>query len=352
MVAENRAWCRQGRRVERPWRAHVAGVWVPLVVTEAGAIVARTQDERLLGHVQHPERYHEVLVPSGGASMALSVWTPSRVERVVVFVPGTAVHPLFYEELLDGLCSAGTAVVGVHPRGHGKSPRSRGVLRWRHLLRNVVDACGWAADRWDAPVVLVGSSQGSLLAVLGAASGTPVRGVIAHNLFDPTTAEAVLLTRLGSARSVVRHAQRGRSLLRAAAQVAPALPVPVTAYLDPSRVFRTAWTQELFELDPLARRTYPLRFLADLVSVDTRPLYDGSVRVPVIVLTARGDPLFPLAGIRAVASRLQAPSVDVIVLDSDCHLVFNEALDLALPAVLDALDRVTAAPVDAGSGDS
>lgn len=97
------------------------------------------------------------------------------------------------------------------------------------------------------------------------------------------------------------------------------------------------WTRELFELDPLSLRSYPLRFMADLAAVDTRSLYDGSLSTPVTVLASRDDPLFPLRGIRSVADRLVAPSVDLVVLDTDCHLVLNEALELALPAVLDAL---------------
>lgn len=322
-----------------------------VVVSRAGTIGARTQEERLLAHVQHPERYRELLLPSGGMPMALSVWTPTEVERVVVFVPGTGVHPLFYEEFLDALCSAGSAVVAVHLRGHGKSPRGGPVLRWRHLVGNVVDASSWASSQWGAPVLLVGSSQGSLLAVLAATSRAPVAGVLAHNLFDPGTADAARLTRFGSAPSIARHAKHARAVVGAAARVAPTLPIPVKAYLDVGRVFGTAWTQELFESDPLARRSYPLRFLADLVSVDTRPLYDGSLHVPVVVVTARGDPLFSVADVYAVASRLQAPTVDVVVLDSDCHLVLNEDLDCALPAVLDALARLTAATPDAGSDD-
>ena len=156
-----------------------------------------------------------------------------------------------------------------------------------------------------------------------------------------------MVTRFGAVRGAQQQARR---VLGAAADLAPRLPVPITGYLDPDRVFGAAWTRELFDLDPLVLRSYPLRFLADLVSVDTRGLYDGSLRVPVMVLAARADPLFPLSGIRAVAGRLQAPRVDLVVLDTDCHLVLNEALDLALPAVLAGLDALAkAAAVDLGT---
>jgi hypothetical protein len=60
------------------------------------------------------------------------------------------------------------------------------------------------------------------------------------------------------------------------------------------------------------------------------------------VLTARRDPLFPLADTRATLDRIRAPGKRLVVLDVACHLVLNESLDVALPAVLTALDRLTA----------
>jgi alpha-beta hydrolase superfamily lysophospholipase len=269
--------------------------------------------------------------------MALSVWTAPDQRGAVVFIPGTAVHPLFYEEFLDGLCTAGFSVVGVHLRGHGKSPRVRGPLRWTDVVANCVDAVTWTALEIGGPVVLMGSSQGSLAALLAAAAGAPARGVLVHNVFDPTAHETAEVTRFGWAEGVHRAAH---AALRGSARVLPNLPVPITAYLEPDRVFGAAWTRELFELDPLSLRTYPLRFLADLVTADTRGLYDGTIRVPVVVMAARGDPLFPLAGQRARAARLSAPSVELKVLPVDCHLVLNEALDLALPAAVSAIDRL------------
>ncbi len=308
----------------------------------------RSREASLLGHVQHPECYREAIIPSRGAPIALSVWEADAAAATVVFVPGTGVHPLFYEEFLDDLWQNGYTVVGVHPQGHGKSPRVPRVLRWRDLVGNAVQACSWAAEHTRAPVVLLGSSQGGLVALLAAATGAPVAGVIAHNVFDPNDPDAVMVTRLGAAQSAQRPMQ---ALLAAAAMLAPAVPVPITAYLDPERVFGAPWTRELFELDPLALRAYPLRFLADLVTADTRALYDGSLTVPVVVLAARGDPLFPLPGIQAVARRLAAPSVDLVVLDTDCHLILNEALGLAVPAALTALrDILTRAEDPAPAG--
>lgn len=313
-----------------------------------GTYPLRSPEARLLGHVQHPERYREVLIESAGAPVALSVWEPAGEAEApsgtVVFVPGTAVHPLFYEEFLDGLSGAGWAVVGVHPEGHGKSPRVRRPLRLASLVRNARDAVAWAGVHSPGPVVVMGSSQGSLVALLAAGEadawgGGAVVGVLAHNVFDPGGVEGARITRFGALAPLHRAVH---TALAAAARLAPNAPVPIAAYLDPRRVFTTEWTRELFALDPLCRATYPLRFLADLVTVDTSALYDGRLRVPVTVLTARRDPLFPLADTRAALEAIRAPAKHLVVLDVACHLVLNEALDDTLPAVLAALDRFTA----------
>jgi alpha-beta hydrolase superfamily lysophospholipase len=305
--------------------------------------------------VQHPDRYREVLIDSEGVPIALSVWEPPAPRGTVVFLPGTAVHPLFYEEFLDALTTAGWAVVGVHPEGHGKSPRVRRTPRWPSMIVNVVDAVTWSREQLPAPVILMGSSQGSLIVLLAAADermpdiagGGPV-GVLAHNVFDPAAAETAQVTRFGPPARLHRMLH---GVLGGLGRILPRVPVPIRAYLDPARVFCTPWTAELFAQDPLCRPAYPMRFVAGLVTADTHRLFDGHLQVPVVVVTARRDPLFDLDDTRALCRRLRAPWSDLVVLDTECHLVLNEALDVALPAVLTALERLAASP-DAAVGPS
>jgi alpha-beta hydrolase superfamily lysophospholipase len=301
--------------------------------------------------VQHPQIYREVLAESLTGQIALSVWSPPGAGAVVVFVPGTGVHPLFYEEFCDELAKAGLAVVGVHLQGHGHSPRMRGVLRWRTVVGNAVDACRWAREGLGLPVVLMGSSQGGLIALLAATQGAPVVGVVAHNVFDPASASAVSVTRFARLAPVQRPV---RAVLRGAAAVAPRLPVPIfgpLGYLDPRRVFSQADTRAWFEADPVARRCYPLRFFADMLDADTSALFDGRLRVPVVVLAGRGDPLFALSDLRAVTRRIVAPSVELVVVEADCHLILNEALDRSVPAALAAIEGFLAAD-PAGTGEA
>ena len=95
----------------------------------------RSQEQRLLNAVQRPDVYEEVLIESRDVLIALSIWRGNPDAPCIVFLPGTMVHPLFYEELLDGLSRAGFNVVGVHFQGHGKSPRVGQLYSFNTLVQ-------------------------------------------------------------------------------------------------------------------------------------------------------------------------------------------------------------------------
>jgi hypothetical protein len=52
--------------------------------------------------------------------------------------------------------------------------------------------------------------------------------------------------------------------------------------------------------DPLSLRCYPLGFLDELCTVDVSGMRDGGIGCPVLVIAARGDPLFSFAYTRRV----------------------------------------------------
>jgi alpha-beta hydrolase superfamily lysophospholipase len=291
--------------------------------------------------VARPDRYEEVQIDSGGVPVVLSIWHADAPRATVVFLPGTMVHPLFYAEFLDGLAADGLRVVGVHSQGHGKSPRTRAPLTWSALVRNAEDGVAYAVARFPEPVVVLGSSQGGMLATAVAASGLPLAGVIAHNILDPQDPSALRVTRLpGWVAKVQRPLQR---LLHLAGALLPRLPVPIGAYLDLRRVCGDRDSLEHFRTDPLALRSYPLRFIASLFDADLSALTDGSLRCPVVVLAATGDPLFPTEDARELAHRIVAPDTRFVTVDLDRHLIFNECVPDVLPVVTAEVDALVAA---------
>lgn len=297
----------------------------------------RTAEQKMLNAVQSPGPYREVVIGSGGVSIVLSVWDGAPGEPVVVFLPGTMTHPLFYEDFLDALSRDGLTVVGLHAQAHGKSPRTRRPLTFGTLVRNAADAVAWTRGAYPGrPVAVLGSSQGGILAVALAARH-PVDAVFAHNVIDPALPGTIAITRFP--RWLSRFYPGAIAGIRAAARVAPGLPVPFGAYLDIHRVCQDAANAAYFYSDPLGRRSYPLRFMASLLAAEL-PAREGGIRCPVTVIAGRGDPLFPLGYIRQVFGQIAAPQKDLLIVDSDAHLLFNEDLDAVLPVLLPRLHAV------------
>lgn len=300
----------------------------------------RDRNQRLRNEVEHPERYEEVTIPSGGVPIVLSVWQGQSGGPVAVFLPGTMTHPLFYEEFCDGLAAQGVNVVGVHFEGHGKSPRVGRLLRLDSLVTNALDATSWARARFGRRPVVVGSSQGGVLAMIVATRDHELAGVVAHNILDPDLPESITVSRFPAfLQRAYRPAMRG---LRALATLWPRLPVPFSVYLDMNRVCREPWTAEQFLMDPLSLRAYPVAFLADLLTADMHAVSDGTITCPIVVVAGRGDPLFSLDYTRKVFARIAAPAKELVVFDTDHHLLFNECLPLVLGRVAELVTHLDA----------
>jgi alpha-beta hydrolase superfamily lysophospholipase len=124
-----------------------------------------------------------------------------------------------------------------------------------------------------------------------------------------------------------------RWVLGVLGKAAPALPVPFDPYLDINRVAHAPEVAELFYTDPLGLRWYPLSLLAGMLAEDL----PGPARCPVTVVAASGDPPSSLDYTRQVYERITAPSKELVVIESDRHLIFIEDLLTTLDAVLPLL---------------
>lgn len=305
--------------------------------------MTRTPSEKLLNKVQRPGAYREVLISSGGSTIVLSVWDGRPGQTAVVFLPGTMTHPLFYEEFLDELNLTGLTVVGVHYQGHGKSPRTRRPLSFDRLVTNARDVVTWTRHAFQgAPVAVLGSSQGGIVAMALAAAGDDLDLLIAHNVLDPRLASSIEVTRFPKRlRRIYPTAVRA---LLGAGRVVPRDPVQFDAYLDIKRVSRDKANAEYFYTDPLGLRSYSLGFMATLLSADLTGMGDSSITCPVLVVAGRGDPLFPLPYTREVYDSIVAPHKELLILESKVHLLFNEDLDVALRPLLDRLAHLESRP--------
>lgn len=300
----------------------------------------RDKDQRLRNEVEHPERYEEVTITSAGVPIVLSVWHGQPGGPTAVFLPGTMTHPLFYEEFCDTLAAQGINVVGVHLEGHGKSPRVGRVLRLESLVGNALDATAWARERFGRCPVVVGSSQGGVLAVIVATRDHELAGVVAHNILDPELPASITVSRFPAfLQGVYRPFVVG---LRVLAMFLPRLPIRFSVYLDLDRVCREPWTAEQFLMDPLSLHAYPLAFLTDLFTADMSAVRDGAIACPIVVVAGRGDPLFSFAYTQQVFARIAAPAKELVVFDTDHHLLFNECLPLVRGPIAELVRRLDA----------
>ena len=300
--------------------------------------MTHTLQQPIPNEISQPDPSYETVIVSAGAPIVLSIWPGDPGAPTVVFLPGTMTHPLFYAEFLDGLHRRGLSVVGVHYQGHGHSPRVTSRLGWANLVANATDAVDWAADHLDGPVVLLGSSQGGVLAMAVAARSRRLALVAAHNVLDPSLPESLTISRLpGELVGVYRPLLAG---LRLGARIAPGLPVPYWAYLDLDRVCGQPESRRRFLTDPLGLRAYPLGFLAELLTADLSGMGDGSIGCPVLVIAATGDPLFSLGYVRRVFDRIVAPSKELLVFEVDRHLLFNECVELVTGPLVARIRRL------------
>ncbi len=299
----------------------------------------RTREQQLLNAVQRPDVYEEVLIESRGIPIALSIWRGNPDAPCIVFLPGTAVHPLFYEELLDGLSRAGFNVVGVHFQGHGKSPRVDQLYSFSTLVQNGRDAISYATQRFKGPLVVLGSSQGGMVTMSLASSDDRIVAAFAHNIVDPQMHDSIRIT---SFPYWLRPFHRiVVSAMTFFAKLAPHLQVPIRFYLSEERVFRTNWTREQYRQDSSMLSSYSLSFLVSLFSADMHSFYSDQIHCPVVVIASIGDPLFPFEYIKRIYRQIKAPSKELLTFDLNYHLIFNECLDEILPRLIETLKKYT-----------
>lgn len=291
----------------------------------------QTRDQKIL-NLSAYGKYREAVIDSAGTRIVLSIY--ENTGPCMVFIPGTMTHPLFYDDFLTALAEKGFTVVGIHPVSHGKSPREKKRYTYTDMVQNVRDTVTFCTRNFTDNLVVMGSSQGSLLA-LAAASDQRVRAVFSHNIFMPALKETIAITRFPE---FLKYFQ-GVFLffMKLGAFLFPGLPVPIGLYLNINRISSTKEIINQYLSDPIGLTSYPLAFLYSLFSADTASATDGSIKCPVVVISSTGDPLFPYSYIRQVYERISAPKKEMLVFDEPFHLIMNECVDRIIDPVAEKL---------------
>ncbi|MDR1723543.1 MAG: lysophospholipase [Tannerella sp.] len=273
-------------------------------------------------------KYFEQTISSGGIDIVLSVWEASDAKAVIVFVPATMVHPLFYKPLLQGFAERGITVVGVHPVGHGKSSREHKRFTISDIIENARDAVSFALTRYDGlPVVAMGSSQGGIVASALAAEDERLAAAFCHNVMLTELPDSIRITRFPA---FLRHVYKPlKSIFRCFVRLLPDLQLPLGFYLERKRISADPTVWEAVDNDPLCLKTYSLHFLASLFTTRFKGLTDGSIRCPLYIISDNGDRLFSKEYTTQIFNMLQAPCKEMLTFNFNDHmLLFTHPQDV------------------------
>lgn len=281
--------------------------------------------------------YYETFISSTDTEICLSVYELDKNKPVIVFLPGTMVSPLFYDEFLLELAEKGFNVVGVHFISHGRSYRKE-LFSFEDMEQNVKDTITYTIKNFNDKIIVMGSSQGGILAIAVSAEDNRIKAVFPHNILLPHLPESVEITRFPNFfkycyKSVV-------DFIKWSGRVFPGLQLPMTFYLSFDRVTKSKKIKEDFYKDNYSLKSYPLYFLASLFGADMTKIIDGSIKCPVVVIASTKDPLFSFNYTKKVYELIKAPEKEMLVFDEPYHLIFNECIDDVLDPITEKLKEV------------
>ena len=284
-------------------------------------------------------KYSEHEIQSGYARITLSVWEPQEPEAVIVFIPATMVHPLFYEPLLSGFAERGFTVVGVHPVGHGKSSRNIRRYTISDIVQNGRDAVTFALEGFSLPVIVMGSSQGGIVAAALAAEDTRIAATFSHNMMLAELPDSIGVSRFPKwFRYIYRPVQ---DIFKFFARLFPDLALPLGFYLERSRISDNPMVWETVDKDELCLTRYSLHFLASLFTTHFPGMTDGSIQCPVYVVADSGDKLFTAAYISQVFERIRAPHKEMVTFNFNDHMLMvthpQEVCDILMVKMREAI---------------
>ena len=288
--------------------------------------------------------YSEHSIASGSSKIVLSLWEPQKPEAAIVFIPATMLHSLCYEPLLRGFAERGYAVVGLHPIGHGKSPRVAMRYSLKDFIQNARDAVSFALNKFQLPVLAMGTSQGGIVAAGLAAEDDRLTAVFSNTIMLSELPDTILITRLPAPLRYIYNVWT--QTLRFAAFLLPDLTVPINSYLDLTRLNMNDEYFRMIYNDPLCLKRYPLCFLSSLLNTRFPGITDGSIRCPVYVMADEGDMLFVKEYNLKVFELLRAPYKEMILFQTGGHMLMltnqDEVCEKLSPKIYEAINRDTA----------
>jgi len=320
------------------WLAWSWRLWNrPVPPEEEARSYARELLERLgLGDLYDSWEEEEIQGPAG--KLQLYHFKSEKGNPVVVFIPGTSVYALLYVEFMHRLSREGFNVVGFDPRGHGMSEGKRGVYTLGQLVEDALTVVYHCMASYGSPVAVSGSSQGGMVAFYCAATEPALAAAVCHNLLAPDEPDNERMTRNpGLFRLFMPFLPYFEPLMRT---ILGELMIPVSLYLDLGKETSRLIPDVVHFLknDPLAVNRVSLSALHSLASTPLARSVE-EIEVPVMVIHAGKDNIFPEDYVRRVFDRLRCEK-EFLYLPDYPHLVVTDYPEVLAPAVGDWLKKV------------
>lgn len=283
------------------------------------------------------KKYSETIIKSSNTKIALSIYESKKGDPTIVFLPGTMVHPLFYDDFLSSVASNGYNVVGVHFVNHGKSPRELKKFTVNDLIINTKDAVSFAIDKYGENVALMGSSQGGLVASIVASQDHRVKAVFAHNFFLFNINETLRVTNFPS--FLVPFFKQIKFFFSMLGKIFPEKQMDLADYLDINKACESDKIKKYYFTNPLTLKSYPLSFMSSLFNCDTSGLINGSIKCPFVLITSTGDKLVPYEYEEAIYKKVIASKKEILVFEGLSHLLLVEDVKKVTPLIIEKMDK-------------
>ena len=247
----------------------------------------------------------------GGLELYAQYWLPEgEVRAILALVHGFGEHCGRYGNVVDWFVPRGYAVTGMDMRGMGRSPGPRGHINdWEELREDVTAFLRWSQARVpDAPLFLVGHSQGALIA-LEYAQHDPdgLAGIVASG---PT------LGRLPVSPMMV-------VLAKLLSRVWPRFTQDVK--LDATALSRDPKVPAAYRDDPLVHGMATARLGTEIMAaIDRVNAHAGDLSLPCLIVHGGADRFGPAEATRAFCDHITFPDTQRIEYEGYYHEVFND----------------------------
>ena len=268
----------------------------------------------------------EAWLDANGGKLHLVVFPAGKTAPTLVFIPGTTAYALVYAQFMSEMRRNGFNVIGLDPRGHGQSSGRRGDYTMNGLVDDALAVVKYARGRFGGKVAVAGSSQGGMAAFYAAARDDSIAAAVCHNIADLNGKDNLVLSTIRPPRFLVPVSALMMKLYGGYS-------IPISLYLDLAKEKFPDGTDAatMVRRDILSVSWITFRALGSLLRTDlAKPV--EKIRVPVMLIHAEKDNIFPQAYVEGIYNRLTCPKKYLLFPNTE-HLVMTNDVDRVVPPV-------------------